>query len=573
MTRIRRDIPLLLAIVITAFGITAPLFATHAQSYTSCCTCVLKDNPGGYTCAYVPDDEGGANCAGITSKYPNMKGYNCTAPESADYKCASKTGSNSGVCSVGPIDVRAIQSPDAEVKTTPLSVIPVLEYNIPGLTFSSEADAQGRQIGIPFFAQYISAVYRYMIGIAAIAAAVMIVYGGFLMILSQTGAKVRQGREIVTDAIIGLFLVLGAYLILDALNPNLTKPGALVLDSINPIYADDTAAIKKLAEAAATIPSQPKAQLVPIIDLDQAVPASTTPDTTPPPNGIPGTIATDLKGNLIAQGECPTGMVPIPQSKRGSLGNVPSFCIDIYEAPNIPGRIPFGAVTEWEADWYCKESGKRLCSVSEWQRACVGPQGTNLYGYGPNFIEGSYVSAGVPMQGTVKNTGKPPAPCNYDTVAYTPLPPTLSFYFASRLLTLKKPEYSMLSKINPWADDPQTKAKYKEFQQAREASNHAEPSGSRPCVTEEGVHDMIGNLQEIAVTDSGARLSTDERVAMGAVGGSAKPYRWLNFFWSPVSHLADTKATPTCTQQWGTDHTVNERAFENGFRCCMNLQE
>ncbi|MFA5935443.1 MAG: hypothetical protein WC787_01120 [Patescibacteria group bacterium] len=544
-----------------------------------CCVC----NPSGKTdeaiCLTAANEgEAGNNCSSLPEKYPNLKGMTCTAP-AASATCESKITSASGVCLSSPMDAKAYSAanPDATPQTRKL-IAPRLNVPIPGLTFADSATIRGRIIEVPFLAQYLAAVYRYLISFAAIAAAIMIVYGGFLYIVAQTGAKVRKGKDIITDALIGLMLVLGAYLILDTLNPALTQPATLRLETISTVLADDADAVRKQTEAAATIASGSMGIDVPVIDIDpeaQALIASPSSTKTfvevPLPDGPPGTIAKDAAGNLIAQGNCPSGMISIFPSKSGNLGTVSPFCIDVFEAPNIKGKVPYSGVTEWEADWYCAERGKRLCGISEWQRACVGPQGTNTYGYGPNFIEGAYVSAGIDNQASIKTTNKPPAPCNYDTVKQIPLTEAIHALDIS-LIAAKKPEFSLLNALNPWAKDEKMKAKYDKVQEARAATNKAEPSGMRPCVTNEGVYDMTANVQEIVLSDSALHTTLDSRIAMGSVAGQGKPYRWVGFFWSPIAHLANTKATPTCDVKWGTDHGVGWRALENGFRCCMNLR-
>ncbi|MEK7083904.1 MAG: hypothetical protein AAB932_01590, partial [Patescibacteria group bacterium] len=83
-------------------------------------------------------------------------------------------------------------------------------------------------------AQYISALYRYLLGIVLLVAAVMVVYGGCKYILGQTAGSIQGGKEIITDAIIGLVLVLGAVVILRTVNPSTTDLKALRIAVIEP---------------------------------------------------------------------------------------------------------------------------------------------------------------------------------------------------------------------------------------------------------------------------------------------------------------------------------------------------
>jgi len=107
---------------------------------------------------------------------------------------------------------------------------------------------------------------------------------------------------------------------------------------------------------------------------------------------------------LVAPGRyrCPAGMVEIPQ-----VGKDRSFCIDRWEASLVevgsageapfspfvpvdghrvravstPNVLPQGYISAVQAADACKASGKRLCSLGEWRRACRGPE-RRAYGYG-----------------------------------------------------------------------------------------------------------------------------------------------------------------------------------------------
>lgn len=69
-------------------------------------------------------------------------------------------------------------------------------------------------------ADYIGLLYNFMIGFSAIAAVIMIVYGGFRYLVGSAGGDVQAGKQIVIDAVVGLFLVVAAYAILEIVNPN-----------------------------------------------------------------------------------------------------------------------------------------------------------------------------------------------------------------------------------------------------------------------------------------------------------------------------------------------------------------
>jgi len=74
-------------------------------------------------------------------------------------------------------------------------------------------------------------------------------------------------------------------------------------------------------------------------------------------------------------------------SEDAGMVRIGDFYIDKYEYPNSKGTMPQVDITWTEARDLCREKGKRLCSESEWEKACKGPQNL-LYGYGMTFEQG-----------------------------------------------------------------------------------------------------------------------------------------------------------------------------------------
>lgn len=85
--------------------------------------------------------------------------------------------------------------------------------------------------------------------------------------------------------------------------------------------------------------------------------------------------------------------------------SLPAFRIDIYEYPNMRGKLPVVDVNWYEAASLCEERGKRLCSEEEWEKACRGPGGVRFpygndekpdacSGNGPAYPEGEREPSG-----------------------------------------------------------------------------------------------------------------------------------------------------------------------------------
>ena len=62
------------------------------------------------------------------------------------------------------------------------------------------------------------------------------------------------------------------------------------------------------------------------------------------------------------------------------------FQIDVYEFPNNAGSEPKYSVDLADAQAACEKKGKRLCTSTEWRRACAGPEGARRYSYGDQYI-------------------------------------------------------------------------------------------------------------------------------------------------------------------------------------------
>ena len=84
---------------------------------------------------------------------------------------------------------------------------------------------------------------------------------------------------------------------------------------------------------------------------------------------------------------CPPGMAAVADREAGS------YCIDLYEWPNARGQTPLTGVSWVEAKMYCRDTGKRLCTAREWERACRG-DGGGPYPYGR-----TYEAARCPTEG------------------------------------------------------------------------------------------------------------------------------------------------------------------------------
>ncbi len=127
------------------------------------------------------------------------------------------------------------------------------------------------------------------------------------------------------------------------------------------------------------------------------------------------------------------------------MATVAGSCMDRFEAPNVAGERPIVAATAPEGEAWCEEHGKRLCTETEWNRACEG-SARRPFPYGDAYRS---------------------AACNQTKV-------------------WRAPNWALVARFPA----PEGRAEVERLDQS-------EPSGSFPaCVSEDGAFDLTGNVAE-----------------------------------------------------------------------------
>jgi len=89
-----------------------------------------------------------------------------------------------------------------------------IEVSIPG------GPTAGTDVSLP---EYIKYIYIFGLSLIGITALGVLVYGGFMYMLSDTVVSKDEAKKYIWAAISGLILGLCAYLILNTINPDLTS--------------------------------------------------------------------------------------------------------------------------------------------------------------------------------------------------------------------------------------------------------------------------------------------------------------------------------------------------------------
>ncbi|MBU1034687.1 pilin, partial [Patescibacteria group bacterium] len=209
----------------------ALLFAIPVASAQTCCQCNPPENPKAVVCVKTEKE----NCGEMVTKASNTDVenlINCTESQN-DTQCQAIN--KGGLCSKDPVDEKLYKSETPTIAAPAEAYVvtpPKLGIDIPDLIFATKIFENEGKLEIPFLAQYISAVYKYLTGIAIVAAAIMLVYGGFLYIVGSASSQITRGKEIIKDAIIGLILIICSYSILSTINPATTTLQGVVIKTI-----------------------------------------------------------------------------------------------------------------------------------------------------------------------------------------------------------------------------------------------------------------------------------------------------------------------------------------------------
>lgn len=121
-------------------------------------------------------------------------------------------------------------APVAQAADTPTWINPFdnLQISIPGLDKFSDpvncgTDSGRVQYCLKWIGEYITAVYKYAVGVVGIISAVVFMFGGMLYLTAGgDSSRIGEAKSWIVASLTGLVLVLSSYMIIYQVNPNLT---------------------------------------------------------------------------------------------------------------------------------------------------------------------------------------------------------------------------------------------------------------------------------------------------------------------------------------------------------------
>jgi hypothetical protein len=165
-----------------------------------------------------------------------------TSPTNSDCNPATAPSCTSNQTQICCCETNAVKIfPKAPVSTPtavePKYEIPDMQIEIPGLSFG-DVQCVNQPNGsflcsVSWIGDYISAVYRYGLSVGGILAAIMLMAGGVLWLVSGGDAsRVGQAKDLISGSVVGLIILFSAYLVLYQINPEITKLNPIKIASI-----------------------------------------------------------------------------------------------------------------------------------------------------------------------------------------------------------------------------------------------------------------------------------------------------------------------------------------------------
>ncbi|MDD5251761.1 MAG: pilin [Patescibacteria group bacterium] len=167
---------------------------------------------------------------------PPAQAFRCFCTDTTDKKdigCQDSDATCTKKCPANHACTCAVSDDRCPISKVIQSAAPPLAIPIPDIKLSDVYS--GNVGGNPWLAEYLFGLYKTALSIALLLSAVMMTIGGFIWMTSGNSGRLNQGKTMVQDAVIGLFVVLVAYIVAYNVNENLVQLNPLVVQEVTPI--------------------------------------------------------------------------------------------------------------------------------------------------------------------------------------------------------------------------------------------------------------------------------------------------------------------------------------------------
>ncbi|MEK9155280.1 MAG: pilin [Patescibacteria group bacterium] len=250
-------------ILVAIFGLSRSAFAL-VDGYDDSDPSDSQCRDDSYTCSCLSDTEPtSSDSESATSSASGCDAYCGTVnANSYTYSCTLGNGTTEQVAqgNVGSTSTEPVLETATEDQA-PDFILPNLIVPIPGFGgFATPTKSANGDIGVNFIADYINAVYGWILSAGALVAVVMMMIGGLQYVMSRGKEKyITKAKTRITNAITGLILIFAAYNIAFLIDPNLTNLRALDVQYVEgieyfPPEGEDIDIVPNTTLTGATVP-------------------------------------------------------------------------------------------------------------------------------------------------------------------------------------------------------------------------------------------------------------------------------------------------------------------------------
>ena len=162
-------------------------------------------------------------------------------------------------CCAPPTAASTAKTTDAPLFKIPDFQIKIDTVKLTEVVCVTDLDTGNSVCPVPWIGEYIIGIYNYALSIVGILAAIVLMAGGVMWLISGGDAsKITQAKELITGSITGLIILSASYIILYQVNPDLTKMKPIKVDYIGaedlePVSNEGNPTNSKVCEDCSTI--------------------------------------------------------------------------------------------------------------------------------------------------------------------------------------------------------------------------------------------------------------------------------------------------------------------------------
>ncbi len=144
---------------------------------------------------------------------------------------------------------------------TDILQVSIPNMNLGKITCTGSQENADQRCDVPWLGNYIAGIYKYLLGIGALLATIMMMFGGFRWVVSAGNPQsISDAKAWIGGSVVGLIILFTSWIILYEVNPDLTKLRPINVSILSEQDVDDTEPVAETSAPSGwiTIPGHAK---------------------------------------------------------------------------------------------------------------------------------------------------------------------------------------------------------------------------------------------------------------------------------------------------------------------------